>query len=210
VSSWCDACRDELPGRLVPRCPVCAEEIPGAQVCGRCLRHPPAFSHVLAAASYAFPLDAVIQRLKYGRDLSLARPLAQLLIERVRQEAPPDLVVGMPLSARRIRERGFNQASEIARRVAAAIDARFEPDVVERVRDAAPQASLPLEQRASNIRGAFGVRGSLTGHTVAVVDDVLTTGASLNELAISLRAAGATAVVGWVLARTPPPGGGGR
>jgi ComF family protein len=205
---WCDACRDELPGAQALRCPLCAEQTPGAQVCGRCLRHPPVFSRALAVASYAFPLDAVIQRLKYGKDLALARPLAELLIDRVQREAKPDLVVGMPLSTSRMRERGFNQANEIARRVGAALDARFEPGVVVRVRDAAPQASLPLDQRAGNVRGAFAVRGSLTGRTVAVVDDVLTTGASLNELALALRRAGATAVVGWVVARTPPPGGG--
>jgi ComF family protein len=204
---WCDACRDELPGVHLPRCPHCAERTPAAQVCGRCLRHPPAFSRALAVATYAFPLDAVIQRLKYGKDLSLARPLAQLLVERARSEARPDLVVGMPLSARRMRERGFNQANEIARWVAAALEVRFEPDAVARVRDAAPQASLPLDQRAGNVRNAFAARGSLAGRSVAVVDDVLTTGASLNELARTLRRAGAAEVVAWVLARTPPPGG---
>jgi ComF family protein len=200
---WCDACRDELAGAHAPRCPLCAEQTSGAQVCGRCLRHPPAFSRALAVASYAFPLDAVILRLKYGKDLALARPLAGLLIERVRLEAKPDVVIGMPLSARRMRERGFNQANEIARRVAAALSTRFEPAAVVRVRDAAPQASLPLDQRAGNVKGAFAVEGSLAGRTVAVVDDVLTTGASLNELALTLRRAGATEVVGWVLARTP-------
>jgi ComF family protein len=202
---WCADCRDELPGAHAPRCPLCAEQTPGAQVCGRCLRHPPAFSRALAVASYAFPLDAVILRLKYGKDLALARPLAELLIERVRPEPKPDVVVGMPSSARRMRERGFNQANEIARRVAGALRTRFEPAAVVRVRDAAPQASLPLDQRAGNVRGAFVVEGSLAGCTVAVVDDVLTTGASLNELALTLRRAGATEVVGWVLARTPQP-----
>lgn len=203
---WCDACRDELPGTRAARCPLCAEPTPGAQVCGRCLREPPAFACALAAGSYAFPLDAVIHRLKYGRELSLARPLAALLVDRVRGEARPDLVVGMPLSPRRMRERGFNQANEIARRVAAALELQFAPDAVGRVRDAAPQASLPLDQRAGNVRGAFQAHGRVAGRTVAVVDDVLTTGASLNELARTLTRAGAVAVVGWVLARTPPPG----
>jgi ComF family protein len=208
ASGWCEACMGELPGVRAARCPVCAESTPGAKICGRCLRRPPAFARTLAVASYGFPLDAVIHRLKYGRDLSLARPLAQLLIERVRDEPRPDLVLAMPLSPRRLRERGFNQSNEIARAVAAVLGVRFEPDAVLRVRDAAPQVSLPLDQRAANVRGAFAARGSFAGRTIAVVDDVLTTGASLDELARTLLHAGAAEVAGWVVARTPAPGSG--
>jgi ComF family protein len=175
------------------------------EVCGHCLRRPPAFAQVTAAAGYAFPLDAVIQRLKYAADLSLARPLAALLAMRVRSAPRPEVVVGMPLSAQRLRERGFNQANEIGRLVAQEVALPFLPDACHRVRHAAPQVSLPLAQRARNVKGAFAVQADLSGRVVAVVDDVLTTGASLGELALTLKQAGARAVVGWVVARTPPP-----
>jgi len=202
---WCDPCREALPGLRAARCPVCAEELASAELCGRCVRRPPAYSRVQAAASYAFPLDALIQRMKYAPDLSLVSPLAALLVERVRGQPRPDVVIGMPLSAQRLRERGFNQANEIARRMARALRLPYMSDACRRERHATPQAALPLEQRAANVRGAFSVGREVSGRTVAVIDDVLTTGASLSELARVLRRAGAREVIGWVLARTPPP-----
>jgi ComF family protein len=205
AQDWCTSCRRALPGIDAARCPVCAEEVTSTDICGRCLRRPPAYSRVWAAASYAFPLDALIQRMKYAPDVSLVSPLTALLVERVRGQPRPDVVIGMPLSAQRLRERGFNQANEIARRAARALRLPYLADACRRERHATPQAALPLEERAANVRGAFSAGSSVTGRTVAVVDDVLTTGASLNELAQVLRRAGASDVIGWVLARTPPP-----
>lgn len=143
--------------------------------------------------------------MKYAPDLSLVSPLAALLVERVRREARPDLVIGMPLSAQRLRERGFNQANQIARLAASALRLPFVPDACRRERHATPQAALPFEERAANVKGAFSASGGMEARTVAVVDDVLTTGASLNELALVLRRAGARDVIGWVVSRTPPP-----
>jgi ComF family protein len=202
---WCDPCCSSLAGAQAPRCPVCAEEVASGDTCGRCLRSPPAYSRVHAAASYAFPLDALIQRMKYAPDLSLVAPLAALLVQRVRWTPRPDVVIGMPLSAQRLRERGFNQANEIARRAARALRLQYAPDACRRERHGTPQAALPLEKRAANVKGAFSVGAEVDGRTVAVVDDVLTTGATLNEVALVMRRAGAREVIGWVLARTPPP-----
>lgn len=202
---WCRTCTESLPGSSVPRCAVCAEQLASAEVCGRCLRRPPAYAAVHAVASYAFPIDSVIQRMKYGPDLTLAAPLAALLVQRVQYLPRPELVIGMPLSAQRLRERGFNQANEIAHRVAHALRLPYLPDACRRERHATPQAALPLAQRAANVRNAFSAGAAVAGRSVAVVDDVLTTGASLDELAGVLRRAGARDVVGWVLARTPPP-----
>lgn len=111
----------------------------------------------------------------------------------------------VPLTAARLRARGFNQALEIARHVAPAGGARLEPRLAERSRETAPQMDLPLAERAQNVRGAFRCARALEGATVALVDDVMTTGATLHELAATLKRAGAVRVVNWVVARTPAP-----
>jgi ComF family protein len=198
----CRACRADLPGWQAPRCPVCAIGTPAAAVCGQCLQAPRAFDRTVTVASYAFPLDAAIVRLKYGRDLTLVSALAQLLWEAACSHPRPDLVVPMPLSPARLRERGFNQAAELGRVVAAQAKVRFRADAALRTRDGVPQASLPLAERAGNVRGAFASSLRLQGQRVAIVDDVMTTGASLESLARELRHAGAGQVVCWVLART--------
>jgi len=110
--------------------------------------------------------------------------------------------VPVPLSAARLRRRGYNQALEIARRVSAATGTRLAPEICELSRDTATQMDLPLQERARNVRGAFQCPGIVAG-TVAVVDDVMTTGATLDEVASTLKRAGAARVVNWVVARTP-------
>jgi ComF family protein len=202
----CAGCLADLPGRSAARCPVCAIATPQGELCGACLRTPPAFTRTLAAADYAWPLDAAIGRFKYGPNLALVAGLAALLRATVQHEPRPDLLLAMPLSPARVRERGFNQAVEIAKVLAAELRLPLEAAAVQRTREAPPQASLPLDQRARNVRGAFEARAAaVAGRHVAIVDDVMTTGASLDELARGLRAAGARDVACWVLARTPPP-----
>ena len=180
--------------------------MPMAEVCGECLRKPPAFDRVVSAVSYAFPVDAAIQRLKYGLDLALVPPLAALLARAVSAGPRPDLLLPMPLGPARLRERGFNQAAELARYVAVALDLPLSLEASRRTRETAPQTSLPFDERARNIRNAFAAGPSVAGLHVAVVDDVLTTGATLDALATALRRAGAREVPGWVLARTPRGG----
>ncbi len=201
----CAGCRQDLPGSRAPRCPVCANLGADPQVCGECLAHPPRFSHVTAAVSYRFPVDGAIQRLKYGADLAAIGPLAAVLAERLEQEPSPDLVLAMPMAPQRLRERGFNQAQELARAVSTRLRLKLAPELCRRTRHTAPQAALPWEERRRNIRGAFACETDLTGAQVAVVDDVLTTGATLNELAGVLLSRGAAEVWGWVVARTEKP-----
>ena len=202
----CDGCHADLPGLAIARCPVCGIATPGAQVCGACLHSPPAFTHTVAAADYAFPLDAAVVRLKYGRDLALVHALGVVLRDALRDAPRPDVVVPMPLSEARLRARGFNQAGELARVVADALRLNLLPAAVARTRDAPPQASLPLSERAQNVRGVFACTRDLEGLDVAVIDDVMTTGATLDALARELRRAGVRKVFCWVLARTPRPG----
>jgi ComF family protein len=149
---------------------------------------------------YEFPCDRLIQALKYRARLALAGYFARALVSRTLPEI--DVIVPMPLHPKRLAERGFNQALEIARGVARPLGVKMEPRGVQRVRDTAPQTGLPYEDRAKNVRGAFDCALDISGASVAVVDDVMTTGATLNEVARVLKRAGAARVENLVIART--------
>jgi ComF family protein len=191
----CAACIAELPV-LPDSCPRCALPSPAGALCGSCLNHPPHFDATLALWRYEFPCDGLVQALKYRARLALAGFFARSLSSRTMPEV--DLIVPMPLHPRRLAERGFNQALEIARHLGRPI----EPRGVLRVKHTPPQTELPYEERAKNVRGAFLCKLDLTGARVAVLDDVMTTGATLNELARVLKRAGATRVENLVIART--------
>jgi len=197
----CAACRAELPRLEGALCPRCALPSPGAALCGRCLAETPEYDATVAPLAYDFPADALVHALKFRGELSLASFLGKLLAERIAQRETIDLVIPVPLSAARLRGRGYNQALEIARHLPGKLD--FSSCV--RERDATPQTELPWAERRRNVRGAFACRRSLEGARVAVVDDVMTTGATLDEMARTLKRAGAARVVNWVLARTLPP-----
>jgi ComF family protein len=201
----CDACREQLPGRRAARCPVCANLSPAREACGECLAQRPRLSRVMAAVSYRFPVDGAIQRLKYGAHLTAVRPLASLLAEQLEQEPAPDLVLAMPMAPQRLRERGFNHAHELALAVSTRLRLTLAPQLCRRVRHGVPQVALPWKERSRNIRGAFACQADLSGASVAIVDDVVTTGATLNELAGVLLDRGAAQVQGWVVARTEKP-----
>ena len=200
----CNDCRAALPGRERPRCPVCAIEQAQGGVCGACLRVAPPFEASRAALDYAFPVDRMVQALKYGHRLALSRLFVELMAAAPRPEA--DLVVPMPLHPARLRSRGFNQAAELARPLAGLWGIPLRLDGIARDVDTHPQAELPWKARAGNVRGAFRVRGSVEGMKVVVIDDVMTTGETLAELARSLKAVGAASVENRVVARTPAPG----
>ncbi|MEW5892181.1 MAG: ComF family protein [Pseudomonadota bacterium] len=202
----CPGCLADLPRLATPRCPVCALPTALGEVCGGCLRHPPAFDATHAAYRYAYPLDALLQHYKYGQGLHLAGFLAEQLAAEIATglDTRPDLVIPMPLHPRRLQERGYNQAGEIAKRLARRLDLPVALTACTRAKDAPPQASLPLKERRKNIRGAFECRMDLAGKRIALVDDVMTSGASLDELAKTVKKAGAVEVRAWVVARTLP------
>jgi len=201
----CAACDADLPRLGGPLCPRCALPSPAGEVCGRCLARAPAYDATTAALAYAFPADVLVQALKFRGELALAPLLGALLGAQLERAARVDFVLPVPLAAARLRARGFNQALEIARPVASAAGARLEPLLAERSRDTASQMELPYAERSKNVRGAFRCGRSLAGAAVALVDDVMTTGATLDELAATLKRAGAARVVNWVVARTPAP-----
>jgi len=202
AESLCAACRAALP-RQPPSCPVCAIPTTAGATCGRCLHAPPAFDASRAAFAYAFPVDRVVQALKYRHRLALAGFFADALLPLLAPQAA--VLLPMPLHVRRLRERGFNQAVEIARPLARASGLPLEFDAVSRVLNTAPQASLPWKARSGNMRGAFRCDASFGGKTVIVVDDVMTTGATLDALARTLKLHGAARVENLVIARTPSP-----
>jgi ComF family protein len=200
----CGPCETTLP-RLLSCCESCAVPLPTAGVCGHCQQRPPAFDRALAAFEYRFPVDRVVHRFKYSADLALGRWLALHLAERVRGEALPDLLVAPPLTGARLRERGFNQALEMAKVVGGRLGLRCDLTGLAKVRDTSPQPGLGRARRHANLRRAFRCDLALDGRHVALVDDVMTTGATADALARVLKDAGAARVSVWAAARTPDP-----
>jgi ComF family protein len=198
----CDACTADLP-HVADACPRCAGPSPGGATCGACTTHPPSFDATLAPWRYEFPVDRLVLALKFGRRLALAEAFGAALAERAAGRRV-DALVPMPLGRARLAERGFNQALEIARHLARLTGIALAPAIAQRVRDTTPQTALPHDERAANVRGAFACDADAAGRTFAVIDDVMTTGASLEELARTLKRAGAAHVENWVVARTWP------
>lgn len=196
----CEACRADLPWLADACCPVCALQGAGGGMCGHCLKEAPAFKRTRAVFSYAFPIDRLIQRLKYQQHLALAPLLGELLAGQKQTEAP-DIWLPMPLHALRLKERGFNQAVEIARELSARTGIPVQAGWATRERNTPPQAGLKRETRKQNMRGAFTCSKKVAGLHVGIVDDVMTTGSTLNALAMALMQAGAKEVSCVVVAR---------
>ena len=198
----CEACEHELPA-TASACPRCALAGSSNAECGACIADPPHYDASCAAFIYAYPVDALVQALKYGGQLALAEWFAHKLLQRVGQVAGVDLIVPLPLHPARLAARGFNQAAEIAKVLSRFSGIAMDAQLARRVRNTAPQTVLPWRERAANMRQAFTCEQDLTGLRVAVVDDVMTTGATLEEFARTLKRSGAARVENWVVARTP-------
>lgn len=197
----CADCAAALPYHPQASCPVCALPTLDGAICGHCLKRPPHFASTRAAFTYAFPLDRLVQSLKYGHNLAVVSLLADTLATPAAGHSLPDALIPMPLHPNRLRERGFNQAQEIAQRIARTLRLPLLAHAATRVIDTAPQASLPLKARRKNLRGAFACDHSVHGKRVAIVDDVMTSGSTLDALGEVLLRAGALEVQCWVAAR---------
>ena len=198
----CEACESGLPV-LGTACERCAVPLPVDGTCGECQRRPPRFDDAFALFEYRFPVDRLVHRFKFGADLAIGGWLAARLALRVPMR--PDVLVAPPLAPDRLRERGFNQSLEIAKRVARDLRLRHAWRGIVRSRMTIPQPGLGRSARRSNLRGAFDCRADFAGLHVAIVDDVLTTGATADALAAALKNAGAARVSVWAVARTPDP-----
>lgn len=203
----CKACIADLPWHTASQCPQCSLSSNGL-TCGSCLNSPPHFDATQALFTYDFPMDGLLQHYKYKEMLHLANTFATLLHDKKIADTPStnkiDLIIPMPMHHARLKERGFNQALEIAKIISKNAQIQLDYSACQRTKLTPPQASLPLKERIKNIRGVFSCQQQLQGLNIALVDDVMTTGASLNELAKTLKQAGAVHVECWVIARTLP------
>jgi len=180
-------------------------------MCGTCLAHPPAYDATVAAVDYAIPLDQLVLQLKFGARLALAPWCARQIRDAVlaRPGLPlPDLLCPVPLGPGRLAERGFNQALEIARPLAALLGVACHPALLQRTTETPAQSGVAPDARAHNVRGAFAVADPdlVAGRHVGLVDDVMTSGHTLGELAAACKRFGAARITNFVFARTPPHG----
>ncbi|CAM3795503.1 Protein GntX [Pseudomonas reidholzensis] len=209
----CVACEAELPW-LEEQCLRCALPLPLADLlCGQCSRRPPAFAQVVAPWHFGFPVDTLVSRFKHQRQWPLGRLLAHLLGQALQYRfaqglAQPDQLLPVPLATRRLRARGFNQAEMLARWLSTQLGIASHHQVLQRTRDTPAQQLLSARERRGNLRQAFCLApgAQVEGLHVALIDDVLTTGATAQALAEILLKAGVRRVDVYCLARTPKPG----
>lgn len=206
----CRECWRGMPRIAPPLCETCGLPFHAFDMtptsaparCGECAMAPPAFDWARAGGVYAGPLREAVSRLKFARKPALARPLGDLVLEQWAARLPAvDAVVPVPLARARERARGFNQASLVAERIAHGLGVTLQSRWLARARDTAPQTELEGAARRANVRGAFIASAAVAGCAVALVDDVLTTGATVSECARVLHAAGARSVGVLTVAR---------
>lgn len=195
----CDECAAGLPRMPAHACPACALPTAGGTTCGACLKRQPHFDATIACFVYTFPVDKLVQQLKFAHRLAIADFFSAALLGRGLPAA--DLIVPVPLSPLRLRSRGFNQALEIARGLGRQSGVAVDKASCHRTLETPPQSALPWKERQKNVRGAFECSDDLSGKTVIVTDDVMTTGATLDELARVLKDHGAARVINCVAAR---------
>jgi ComF family protein len=205
----CKNCEADLPYLEAPFCPRCALPSPEGHLCGRCLTKPPHFDAARAVFRYEFPLDRLVQAFKYGHKLALAgyfgrKMAAASSFDGEWNASSIDVLVPLPLHSERLRERGFNQSLELAKAIASAWKLPIDGAHCKRVRNTPAQADLPWKERRRNIHNAFCCSSGFVGKRVLIIDDVMTTGASIDELARELKRCGAVWVGALVLARALP------
>jgi ComF family protein len=211
----CSACLKDLP-IITQSCARCANKIlfePSLNeklYCGSCLKNPPPFSATHALFTYEEPIISLILDLKFKQQLSSARILGELMADKIRGEwytkkPLPDCLLPLPWHRERLKERGFNQALELARPISKALQLTIETQAVERIENTAPQTQLPAEKRKINLKNAFRVDASLRGQTIAILDDVMTTGSTVTALTEALLKAGVKQIEIWCCARARLP-----
>lgn len=196
----CSDCNRELPQLPRHLCPQCSEQTTHGERCGACLKDPPAFEQTFASLRYEFPVDRIIHTFKYGHQLAVANWAAQIIIEKI-AAYEYDRIIPIPLHPDRLRERGFNQSAEIARVIAKTLKIQLDTSSLVRTRTTPPQAELPMKERKRNIRGAFECLNDLAEQRLLLIDDVMTTGATLREASRVAKIHGASQIDVAILAR---------
>lgn len=202
----CKPCQSQLP-YLKNTCHRCASILPEEatkKFCANCLKYPPYFDRTIALFRYQDAIIKLITNLKFNKELVAAKLLGRLFCEHLIQENTllPDLIIPVPLHIKRLKQRGYNQAIEIAKPVAKKFNIPLLKNSCIRTRHTKPQTELPAGQRKMNIKNAFEIKKSFTGLNIAIFDDVMTTGTTVNELSYCLKKAGAKNIDIWCCART--------
>ena len=203
ISRLCPGCIQDLPANLVA-CPVCARPMPYAMPCPACLKNNRGNIHSsIALFLYQYPVNLLIRDMKFNGKLSIARTLGYLIAEALLQKATllPECIVPVPLHPARLAQRGYNPAIEIARPLAGILELPLEKQLCKRIKPTKTQTRLSAVERKQNMRNAFIVRGKIRYRHIAIIDDVMTTGATTEALAKTLVDAGATRIDVWACAR---------
>ncbi len=200
----CDDCGQDLFARTQQRCPVCAASTVAERICGKCLLEPPIIDSTVVLTDYIYPFDRYVHTIKYHQQPQLLRSVAAELARRILLHGTelPDMIIPVPLHVSRVRQRGFNQASLLARHIGQSLDIPVIEAAV-RNRKTQSQSGLDHKQRRNNVYGAFSLKQDVEVKRIAICDDVITTGATINELARLFRDNGCEEIQAWALARTP-------
>lgn len=203
----CVPCSAYLP--ILPQCcPQCAQFLPSNKIqtkCGQCLSNPPPFDATYARFPYEAPIIQIIIKLKFQHQLSYAQALGEMFMDALpswyAHQPLPDLIIPIPLHPQRLCERGFNQALEIAKPIAKTLGLAIDYQNVQRIKHTAAQSGLSADERKRNIAHAFAVKRNYKGLTIAVIDDVITTGHTIRECCKVLKQNGAARIDVWCCAR---------
>ena len=184
------------------RCQRCAKRLSSStSLCGNCISHPPYFDKIICLGDYDSLLKDLIIRLKFQQKLSISKLLGLLLSQQLKTQNQPQALIAVPLPRRRLAQRGFNQAFEIAKTVSKTLAIPLDKHLCQRQRYTPPQTSLPAKKRAANVRNAFKLNSLPTSQHIAIIDDVVTTGSTVNEISSLLKAHGVTTIEVWCIAR---------
>lgn len=198
----CSCCEKNLP-RILSRCRHCGVSLPESiTICGKCLKKQPAFDCIIAPFAYETPIQKLIIDLKFHHKLANAKILGTLLAKQLHDTEKPDLIIPVPLHEKRLRERGFNQAIEIAKPISKTLSIPIDRLSCKRIRYTEPQSLTPAKLRRKNVKNAFEVCRDISGKHIAIIDDVATSGHTINELAHALKKAGAIKIQAWCCAKT--------
>ena len=200
---FCADCRQLLPW-IMTGCEICGAELPEVGVCGDCQARRPHYDHAVIPFKYRAPVAEQIQTLKYHRQLRHADTLGAMICGRVWKEScpMPDVLIPVPLHPRRLRQRGFNQALEIARRIGGELGVEVRHSSLARIKNTVSQTGLGERQRRRNVKGAFHAAAAIRHAHVALVDDVVTSGSTADAAARALKRAGVETVSVWAAAKT--------
>jgi ComF family protein len=200
-TAWCDDCENDFILEA-DRCPLCSRTSHRQETCGACLKNPPDFTSSEILFNYQYPASHLIKAFKFHRRPELAKRFAERMAKKLKSKTTlPQIMLPVPLHRKRQMERGYNQSLEFALQIGKRLGIKVDHSLCKRIRNTDPQSSLPMKGRRKNVKGAFYLDSPEIPKHVAIVDDVITTGSTVNELANLLKKAGCQHIEVWAIAR---------